>query len=690
VPLPLPVLDRRTWAELVSEARSLLPRYAPDWTDHNVHDPGITLVELFAWLSELLVFRSDRIPPAELRAFLRWFGIEPLPAQVAATVLTLELPQGSRSQAVPAGIKVEDTTTSLVFETDDALLVSPAWLELSPAEGTHRGQIWSRSTRGFADLSADNCQPGLEFLPLGPAPEAGDALWLGFDTVPGQPGDVLSFQVWTASWPLDAAVRARLIGEEEDAPPCPSPVPSWSTLAECVQAQCEPGDEPTPPAKPPTWFLHYSARVAWEGWDGTVWKPLVVVVDETRALTLTGPVRFEAGVFQPDPPDAPASGYHWIRCRLVSGAYECPPRLAGIAINAVSASHAATIQGPELLGVARGHAKEVYRVAGKIAEQGSDAKAQPLIANSLRLRLAGGGPPDDSWVEVGNWDRSGPFDKHYVTDPATNSIELGDGRIGLVPPAGRTVEALEYRVGGGPPGDLPAGRLTSILGGAAPGATVRQPFAAVGGAPPESLDRAHGRALELLARAARAITVSDWEALALDVPGVPVGRAAALVGFHPDFQCWRAAGVVTVVVLPACGHPPKPEPDFLAAVTRYLRRRRPLTTELHVVGPHYVEVTVSATLHAAAPPPDLAAQAQAALDAFFDPLHGGPVGSGWPFGRGVLESDLLAVLGRLPGVVYVDELGIWSGDRARRCENLALCPTDLVDSQTHRITVVEA
>jgi predicted phage baseplate assembly protein len=311
-----------------------------------------------------------------------------------------------------------------------------------------------------------------------------------------------------------------------------------------------------------------------------------------------------------------------------------------------------------------------------------------LLAGTLALRLAGAGPPDDSWTEVRNWDRSGAFDRHYVVDPSTDTIQFGDGRVGRVPPAGSAVQARAYRVGGGAAGNLPAGRLTDVLAG--PALAVRQPFAAVGGAPAESLDQAHARALALLGSPTRAITVADWEALALDVPGVPVGRAAALAGVHPGFSCWDAPGVVTVVVLPDCGDPPIPGPDFLAAVTRYLRRRRPLTSELHVVGPHYVGVTVSATLHVSEPSAAVAARAQAALDAFFDPLRGGPVGSGWPFGRGVLESDLLELLARLPGVAYVDELRIAADGAPPRCQNLALCRTDLVDSQTHQIVVVEA
>lgn len=686
MPLPLPVLDRRTWAELVAEARALLPAYGSDWTDYNYHDPGITLVELFAWLSELLVFRSDRIPPGELRAFLRWFGVVPEPAQPAAAVLALEIPSAAATQTVAAGMKVADPTTALVFETDDPVLVSPAWIELSD-EGTQRGRIYSQAAGAFTELSASNCRPGPAMSALGPAPGPGDALWIGFDCLPAKPGDVLSLQIWTASWSTDADVRARLIAEEEELRPCSAPVEGWDTRTECLEAGAPPPSSPKPSA--PSWPLHYSARVTWEGWDGTAWLPLDVIADETRALALTGPVRLQAGTLAPDPPDAPESGYWWLRCRLVSGGYECPPQLAGIALNAVRARHAATVLGPKTLGVSRGQARETYLVDGRIVEQGPHAIAQPLLSGTLALRLLGAGPPDDSWVEVPDWDRSGPFDRHFVIDPADNSIIFGDGRIGRVPPAGAGLEARSYRVGGGPAGNLPARSLTDILAAAAPPLLVRQPFDATGGTAAETLDQAHARAVELLASPARGITIDDWETLARDVPGIPVGRATAIAPLHPDFSCWNAPGVVTVVVLPECGDPPMPGPDFLAGVTRYLGRRRPLTTELHVVGPRYVKVTVSATLHVRAASPDIAVQAQDALDAFFDPLHGGPVDAGWPFGRGVLESDLLAILASLPGVAYVDQLGIAADGSEPRCQNLALCPTDLVDSQTHQFVVVE-
>jgi hypothetical protein len=71
VPLTLPNLDDRTYADLVAEALALIPALAPDWTDHNPADPGITLIELFAWLTEMLVYRLDQVTDENRLAFLR-------------------------------------------------------------------------------------------------------------------------------------------------------------------------------------------------------------------------------------------------------------------------------------------------------------------------------------------------------------------------------------------------------------------------------------------------------------------------------------------------------------------------------------------------------------------------------------------------------------------------------------------
>jgi hypothetical protein len=81
MPLALPNLDDRTYADLVDEAFSLIPTYAPEWTNRNPSDPGITLIELFAYLTEMLIYRLNRVPPDNVRAFLRLLnGPKPQPS----------------------------------------------------------------------------------------------------------------------------------------------------------------------------------------------------------------------------------------------------------------------------------------------------------------------------------------------------------------------------------------------------------------------------------------------------------------------------------------------------------------------------------------------------------------------------------------------------------------------------------
>jgi predicted phage baseplate assembly protein len=198
--------------------------------------------------------------------------------------------------------------------------------------------------------------------------------------------------------------------------------------------------------------------------------------------------------------------------------------------------------------------------------------------------------------------------------------------------------------------------------------------------------------LAFLADRRGAITLSDFQTLALATPGVPVARARALAGHHPSLPCVTAAGSVTVVAVPSCPDVrPEAGPDFLAAVHRWLAPRCALTTELHVLGPSYQAVGVHARLHAeaGADPDALAAAAAAALDRFFHPLEGGPDGTGWPVGRAVYRTEVMAVLNAIEGVAYVDQLSLLAeGEMEASCANVTLCTGQMVAAGEHRIQVI--
>src|SRR5258708_3044062 len=90
-------LDNRTFQSLVDEAKRRIITYLPEWTDHNESDPGITLVELFAWLTETAIFRLNQVPDERMYlAFLNVLGLPPAAATSAQAIVALEVRPGSR------------------------------------------------------------------------------------------------------------------------------------------------------------------------------------------------------------------------------------------------------------------------------------------------------------------------------------------------------------------------------------------------------------------------------------------------------------------------------------------------------------------------------------------------------------------------------------------------------------------
>ena len=81
--IPPPKLDDRTFHDIVEEAISMIPRYAPEWTNHNPSDPGITLIELAAWMTDLLIYRLNQVPDKNYVAFLNLLGIKLRPPRAA-------------------------------------------------------------------------------------------------------------------------------------------------------------------------------------------------------------------------------------------------------------------------------------------------------------------------------------------------------------------------------------------------------------------------------------------------------------------------------------------------------------------------------------------------------------------------------------------------------------------------------
>ncbi len=89
--LQAPNLDDRKFQDIVSEARSKIPLYCPKWTDYNLSDPGITLIELFAWMVDMLLYRVNRVPEKNYIKFMDLLGVHLQPPQPAKVDITFRL-----------------------------------------------------------------------------------------------------------------------------------------------------------------------------------------------------------------------------------------------------------------------------------------------------------------------------------------------------------------------------------------------------------------------------------------------------------------------------------------------------------------------------------------------------------------------------------------------------------------------
>jgi predicted phage baseplate assembly protein len=128
--IPPPKLDDRSFNDIVEEAISMIPRYAPEWTNHNPSDPGITLIELAAWMTDLLIYRLNQVPEKNYVAFLNLLGIKLRAPRAAKALVRFALVEGSTKQRVPRGTQVSTPQATeehtVTFETARDAIVCAA------------------------------------------------------------------------------------------------------------------------------------------------------------------------------------------------------------------------------------------------------------------------------------------------------------------------------------------------------------------------------------------------------------------------------------------------------------------------------------------------------------------------------------------------------------------------------------
>lgn len=647
--LPAPDLDDRDFQRLVDDAKRLVQQRCPEWTDHNVSDPGVTLIEAFAQMVDQLIYRLNRVPERNYVKFLEMIGVSLRPPAAARGAVTFWL---SAPQPQPVLVRAGSEVATPRTDVHDPLIFSTVQnLTIVPCAFGHAATQAAGDSASDASAALDS---GKGFAGFSPTPKVGDSL---------------------------------LVGLTEAVPSC----------AVLLRLDCSVAGVGVDPRRPP---------LKWEAWKGDGWVACEIDRDETGGLNRPGDVVLHV----PASHQTSVIARHragWLRCRLVEAepdqpTYTASPRIMSVeafTIGGTAATVHAEVVRKETIG--RSDGTPGQRMA--LSRHPVVPAAQPL---EVEVSLDDGAP--QRWRQVEHFAQSGPEDRHFRLDAFAGEVQFGpavrqaDGTLrhfGAVPTRGATVRMPAYLCGGGRRGNINTGQIRVLKSSVPYVGRVENRSPAVGGADAEDLEDAKTRGPLLLRSRGRAVTVEDYEELARDVaPGVARVKCVAA-------QSAADAGGVRLLVVPHLpsddlgriehGHL-EPPADTLAQIRDRLDACRLVGTRLLVSPPEYVGVTVvvSARARPQHDPEEVRLSVLRALYGHFHPLTGGADGTGWPFGRSVRAPEVYAALAKVPGLDLARDLSVTlfpadptTGRRENVVQQVDLGPTALVYSFDHQVRV---
>ncbi len=645
MPLPVPNLDDRRFQDYVDDAKRLVQQRCPAWTDHNVSDPGVTLIETFAYMVDQLTYRLNRVPDRNYVKFLELIGVTLFPPSAARADVTfwLSAPQEA-TVTVPrasrvATQRVQRAQGAVIFETLEDLPIVTSGLQRAMSVSS---ELEVRDHTDTLTLTGYQC--------FDPLPHPGDRLVLG----------------------LSAAVPSNII---------------------TLRFQCHVEGVGVDPLNPP---------LIWEAYDGHEWIACEQTQDDTGGLNQAGdivlhvPAGHTEAVFE-------GRRCGWIQCRVTEPEPDQPffssspyiDRLSVFTVGGTVAAVHGSDTDVEIIGISEGVGAQRFGLVNT-----------PIVAGDapVVLEVAGGGEGWEEWTQVETLAFSDEEDHHFLLDAATGELILGpavrleDGTVrqyGAVPPKGAPLRVRRYRSGGGKDGNVAAGALSVMKTNLPFVSTVENRFPAAGGVDGEDIENAKVRGPISFRTLGRAVTVEDYELLAKGAaPDV------ARVKCVPAGAVGEEAGV-RVLLVPAVADDEDgtipferldPTPELLQRVAAELDLRRTIGARVLVEPPLYQGITVVAEIRArsTADPVRLEDEAKALLYRYLHPIDGGPDGTGWPFGRPLHAGEIHAVLQGLYGVDRVEEVRLFPADpidqvRGPATQRIEIAPNALFFSYGHEV-----
>jgi hypothetical protein len=600
-----------TFEQLVELGRSVIPTIAPGWTDHNVHDPGIMLMELTAWIAEAQIYSVSRLRRDERLAFARLLGIEPAGPQPAEGLLWPQTGVGTLADS-PAQwpeATMLDHTTELTSDRPDAPKFFPRYpITLTAARLVKVETLFAEGAP--RDWTAVNSRDGATFLPFGDVPDVRDRLVLSFE--------MMREDVEHLKGPLSIGVE---IVNQGVAPPDTRVRRVPRLLASLTDA------------------------------DRSV--PLRIRADTTGGLLKSGVVLLDIH----EPPRT-ADGRFTVTIRATGDGLLTSPRVQRIAPNVLAAVQAESITNEfSRLKAAQPNQRYTLQRSGLMFPFGQGS------AGPFTLEVFEDGAWR-SWTITSDLTRSEPGDRHFELDRGNGVVSFGNGVNGYIP----TTEVdlrVGYTVCEGPRGNLPKNIPWTVRGVAGVFGVNSEVMA--NGREAQGLRQLRALARSRSRTSRPIVTSGDLESAAMSFADLGIKRARELA---PNDKVPKLRGTRILVVVGSHDSDSGDGPTtvgraFLGEVRARLAPRLPLGQRLEVVPPRYVPLRVEATLVAArnADPRTVSANAEQVLQSRLSAV--GIDGPAWPFGRDVTGPSVRGWLRRVPGVAAVRSVRLLSGDRAQ-------------------------
>ena len=694
MPLTIPVLDNRDFSQLRADAIARIPSFTPEWTNYALEaDPGLTLIELFAFLTDALLYRVNRYPRTNRLKFLQLLGTPLRPAASASGIIAISNDRGALAPLpLEQGIQVSAGTVDFATSSPVNVLPIEAQIyykrQIASSDPNYQSYQTQYEAIQLAAQAAASTDGGTTATGTAPTGTAGATVQLVFyETVqmsaptPANPAPVVDLVANT----MDNALYLALLVPANATPADVLPVIANQTLSIGVVPS---STGTVPPLQP----LQLSTRT-------TPSSPLIFEmpsnfgtdVSEAQYVALSplaAPDVLDAiGVVQLPLPGAPAIGAWSFTDPMSEGTGDFPPKINDPSISqrvvtwvrmrlAQPASAATVVPSAQLTWVGI-NAATVYQAVSVVnafvgtatgePDQSYTLANSPVLPSTLTITTqdtTGSVPVVTQWGQLEDLLSAGRSDTVYTIDPEAALITFGDGLHGARPAAGARIIA-NYQYGGGPQGNVGIGAIsTSSDPRLQGGYSIQNPVPTSGGDSGQTVADAEQNIPSVIRHKDRLVTMQDFADVTMQTPGVVINRVDVLPLFNPGPPPQDSApGVVTLMVVPKTDpvNPLWPTPDrfFLGQICDYLDTRRLVTTELYVRGPEYVPVYVSVGIAVQAGYfPDLVRPAvTAGLQNYLSSLSGyGPTGNGWPLRKNLLDKDLEAAATRIDGVEYVDSL----------------------------------